>query len=42
MFCVQEDAMRSYLSGLIVPLTPFTRPTNVEHLAKKEEQTVGP
>jgi hypothetical protein len=32
--------MRSYLSGLIVPLTPSTRPTNVEHLAKKEEHTV--
>ena len=38
--CMQEDAMRSYLSGLIVPLTPSTRPTNVEHLARREEQTV--
>ncbi len=33
--------MKSYLSGLIVPLTPSTRPTNVEHLARKEEQPVG-
>ncbi len=33
--------MKSYLSGLIVPLTPSTRPTNVEHLARKEEQSVG-
>jgi hypothetical protein len=32
--------MKSYLSGLIVPLTPSTRPTNVEHLARKEEQSV--
>ncbi len=38
---IQGDAMKSYLSGLIVPLTPSTRPTNVEHLARKEEQSVG-
>ena len=31
--------MSSYLSGRIVPLTPSTRPTNVEHLVKKQNET---
>jgi len=34
---IQEDTMSSYLSGRIVPLTPSTRPTNVEHLVRREE-----
>ena len=32
-----EDTMTTYLSGKIVPLTPSSKPTNVDHLAKKEE-----
>ena len=32
--------MSSYLSGHIVPLTPSTRPTNVEHLVKQRDEQV--
>ena len=32
------DTMTTYLSGKIVPLTPSAKPTNVEHLVKKEEE----
>ena len=30
-----EDTMTSYLSGKICPLTPSTKPCNVDHLVKK-------
>merc|ERR1719154_399072 len=30
-----EDTMTTYLSGKIVPLTPSTRPTNVDHLVRR-------
>jgi hypothetical protein len=33
----RNDAMTTYLSGKIVPLTPSSKPTNVDHLVKKEE-----
>ena len=33
----REDTMTTYLSGKIVPLTPSTKPTNVDHLVKKPE-----
>jgi len=35
----EEDTMTTYLSGKIVPLTPSARPTNVEHLVKREQQS---
>merc|ERR1712088_101042 len=31
----EEDTMTSFLSGKIVPLTPSSKPTNVDHLVKK-------
>jgi len=40
-----EDAMKSFLSGKIVPLTPSLKPTNVDHLVNRspdpEEQSSG-
>eukprot|EP00090_Calanus_glacialis_P012488 TRINITY_DN21062_c0_g1_i1.p1 TRINITY_DN21062_c0_g1~~TRINITY_DN21062_c0_g1_i1.p1 ORF type:complete len:634 (-),score=143.73 TRINITY_DN21062_c0_g1_i1:246-2147(-) len=33
---VEEDTMTSYLSGKICPLTPSTKPCNVDHLVKRE------
>ena len=36
----QEDTMTSYLSGKICPLTPSTKPCNVDHLAKKTPSPV--
>ena len=32
----EEDTMTSYLSGKICPLTPSTKPCNVDHLARKD------
>lgn len=32
----EEDTMTSYLSGKICPLTPSTKPCNVDHLVKRE------
>lgn len=31
----EENVMKKYLSGKIVPLTPSQQPTNVEHLVQK-------
>ena len=33
----EEDTMTSFLSGKIVPLTPSSKPTNVDHLVKKAD-----
>jgi len=36
---IEEDTMTSYLSGKICPLTPSTKPCNVDHLVRKEPIT---
>ena len=36
---IEEDTMTSYLSGKICPLTPSSKPCNVDHLVKKEPMT---
>ena len=38
---VEEDTMTSFLSGKIVPLTPSSKPTNVDHLAKKPDTSIN-
>jgi len=34
----KEDAMKSFLSGKIVPLTPSLKPTNVDHLVNRSPE----
>ena len=35
----EEDTMTSYLSGKICPLTPSSKPCNVDHLVRKEPES---